>query len=75
MKAGERRERILEYFRRQTGPVSASALAAEFSVSRQIIVGVWRCARLRVDMTPTPRGYILKEKEKKGIDPPGGLCP
>lgn len=68
MKAGERRERILEYFRRQTGPVSASTLAAEFSVSRQIIVGDVALLRASgVDIDATPRGYILKEKEKKGL--------
>ncbi len=68
MKAEERRQRILECFRRQTEPVSASALAAEFSVSRQIIVGDVALLRASgVEIEATPRGYILTEKEKKGL--------
>lgn len=68
MKAGERREQILEYFRRQNGPVSASVLAAEFSVSRQIIVS--DVALLRASgaaIEATPRGYVLAEESKKGV--------
>lgn len=68
MKAEERRKQILEYFRSQSGPVSASALASEFSVSRQIIVGDVALLRASgVDINATPRGYILTEKEKKGL--------
>ena len=39
MHAQDRRQAILDTLRRSGGPVSASALAEQFSVSRQIIVG------------------------------------
>lgn len=63
MKAQERRELILEYLTRQNTPTSATVLAKEFSVSRQIIVG--DIALLRAggaDISATPRGYLLSEE-------------
>lgn len=63
MKAPERRELIYEYLTRQTTPTSATALAKQFSVSRQIIVG--DIALLRAggaDISATPRGYLLTEE-------------
>ena len=39
MRAEERRQAIRELLQRAKQPVSATALAAQFSVSRQIIVG------------------------------------
>lgn len=62
MQAPERRRRIMEHLRSQQTPVSASALAAQFDVSRQIIVG--DIALLRTagnQITATPRGYICEE--------------
>ena len=60
MEAQERRERIAKWLEQAQGPVSATALAKEFSVSRQIIVGdvaLLRAAGLEI--AATPRGYIL----------------
>jgi len=60
MEAQERREKIARRLEQADGPVSATALAKEFSVSRQIIVGdvaLLRAAGL--DIAATPRGYIL----------------
>lgn len=59
MKAAERREAVLARLEKETGPVSATVLAKEFSVSRQIIVG--DIALLRAageDISATPRGYV-----------------
>lgn len=59
MKAAERREAVLARLEEAVGPVSATALAKEFSVSRQIIVG--DIALLRAsgeDISATPRGYV-----------------
>ena len=57
MDAGKRRAAILRRLESEETPVSASALAGEFSVSRQIIVG--DVALLRAggaDISATPRG-------------------
>ena len=61
MKAEERRKRIAETLTADQ-PISATALAGLFSVSRQIIVGdiaLLRAAGL--DIVATPRGYKLGE--------------
>lgn len=60
MEARKRRENIARRLEQADGPVSATALAREFSVSRQIIVGdvaLLRAAGL--DIAATPRGYVL----------------
>lgn len=60
MDAEQRRARILSMLNKAEKPLSASALAAEFSVSRQIIVG--DVALLRAsgnEITATPRGYRI----------------
>ena len=60
MEAQMRREKIAARLEQADGPVSATALAKEFSVSRQIIVGdvaLLRAAGL--DIAATPRGYVL----------------
>ena len=60
MDAQRRREAIARVLERADGPVSATALAVEFSVSRQVIVG--DIALLRAggaDITATPRGYVI----------------
>ena len=59
MKASERRQIILEKLSRAAEPLSASALASQFGVSRQIIVG--DIALLRAagcEIMASPRGYI-----------------
>lgn len=60
MEAASRRQAILDRLRTADRPVSASALAAGLSVSRQIIVG--DIALLRAggaEISATPRGYVL----------------
>ncbi|MEG0157382.1 MAG: transcription repressor NadR, partial [Anaerovoracaceae bacterium] len=56
-----RRETILDLLSSATAPISASALAKELSVSRQVIVG--DVALLRATGSPivaTPKGYLLE---------------
>ena len=60
MNAQERRIRILTSLREVSSPVSASVLAGQLGVSRQIIVG--DVALLRAageEILSTPRGYVL----------------
>ncbi len=62
MGARTRRSQVEAVLRRSEGPVSASVLAAQFGVSRQIIVG--DIALLRAAGAPiiaTPRGYLLEQ--------------
>lgn len=61
MRSEERREAILDALERADAPLSASALAGEHHVSRQVIVG--DVALLRAggaDIAATPRGYVLQ---------------
>ena len=61
MNAQQRRDYILERLKAAAQPVSATALAGELGVSRQIIVG--DVALLRAGgahITATPRGYVLE---------------
>ncbi len=63
-----RRARVLDMLRQADDgtPISASALAAKFSVSRQIIVGdiaLLRSAGYEIDATP--RGYCLRRQAIK----------
>ena len=65
MNAAQRRETILERLNRAETPVSASALAAQLGVSRQIVVGdvaLLRAGGAQIDATP--RGYQLHPAEK-----------
>ena len=60
MNAAQRRNGIMDLLRMAEGPVTAAALAARCSVSRQVIVG--DIALLRAsgeDISATPRGYVL----------------
>lgn len=64
MNAEQRRAAVSEYLHSQAGPVSAAALAARFSVSRQIIVG--DVALLRAageNIFATPRGYVTGRED------------
>ena len=61
MNAQQRRDYILERLKAAAQPVSATALAGELGVSRQIIVG--DVALLRAggaEITATPRGYMAQ---------------
>ena len=60
MNAAQRRDAILSILSAAEGSVSASQLAAQFNVSRQIIVG--DVALLRAggaNISATPRGYVI----------------
>lgn len=64
MNAEQRREAILNTLRRADQPVSATALAGTFSVSRQIVVGDIALLRAAgADISATPRGYVMHRKE------------
>ncbi len=63
MTAEARRAAILDRLNKETAPVSATVLAREFGVSRQIIVG--DVALLRAGGEPvsaTPRGYVCSRE-------------
>ena len=65
MNAGQRREKILVRLTQAEQPLSASTLAAELGVSRQIVVGdvaLLRAGGARIDATP--RGYQLHTAAK-----------
>lgn len=67
MNASQRREAILRRLDGADGPLSASALAAELGVSRQIVVGdvaLLRAAGTAIDATP--RGYVLRTAGRRG---------
>lgn len=67
MTAEERRTAIIEILAQSTQPVSASALAGRFGVSRQLIVG--DVALLRAggaSITAAARGYLLR-RERTGL--------
>ena len=60
MEAQRRREQIARRLEQADGPVSATVLAKEFAVSRQIIVGDVALLRASgLDIAATPRGYVL----------------
>lgn len=66
MDAEKRRSAILKALSHSVSPISAAALAADFSVSRQIIVGDVALLRAGGErITATPRGYVL-EKDSGG---------
>ena len=63
MRAEQRRQAILERLRSSGQPVSASALAADCSVSRQIIVGDIALLRAAgANISATPRGYMMMQE-------------
>lgn len=67
MDAEQRREAILSILQNADKAISATALAARFSVSRQIIVG--DVALLRAsgsEIAATPRGYLLHRELRRG---------
>lgn len=65
MDAKERRNEILSRLKRADAPVSASFLAQQLSVSRQIIVGDVALLRAAgAHISATPRGYIFDDETK-----------
>lgn len=64
MNAGKRRETIVSQLKSSSTPISASSLASLLQVSRQIIVSDVALLRAGgVDISATPRGYILSEND------------
>lgn len=64
----DRKEKIIKRIKKSDKPISASKLAAQFGVSRQIIVG--DVALLRAsgyDIIATPRGYILDDQNSECV--------
>lgn len=63
MPSEERRKKIENTLKNNTEPVSATALAKTFSVSRQVIVGdiaLMRAAGIKI--SATPRGYVINSE-------------
>lgn len=64
MTTSQRRQAVLSALRQASGPISASALARQFAVSRQIIVGDVALLRAQGQaIDATPRGYLLRTGE------------
>lgn len=63
MPASQRRAAIAQCLAESGRPISATALANQFSVSRQIIVGDIALLRAGgLEISATPRGYVLPGK-------------
>ena len=61
MTAAERRAALWEALSQGEGPLSASALAARFGVSRQLVVGDVALLRASgAEITATARGYLIR---------------
>ena len=61
MQADQRRQAILDLLKQSPQPVSAGALAKQFCVSRQVIVGDVALLRAAgAEISATPRGYIVQ---------------
>ena len=68
MDANQRRAAVAECLAKAGQPVSATALARQFSVSRQIIVGDIALLRASgLEVSATPRGYVLP-KSYQGLE-------
>lgn len=67
MNASQRRQAILETLQRGSAPISATTLAQQLGVSRQIIVGDVALLRAAgTEICATPRGYVI-------LPAPGGF--
>ena len=65
MDASQRRESIIATLKKENAPFSASKLAKQFGVSRQVVVGDVSLLRAAgVDIIATPRGYLLDSVAK-----------
>lgn len=61
MQSSDRRNKIADLLNQSVGPISATRLASEFDVSRQVIVGDIALLRASgIDIDATPRGYTMK---------------
>lgn len=69
MNSQQRRQQLLVLLRQNSGPVSATAIAKKFGVSRQIIVGDVALLRAAGEqISATPRGYVLKQEQNLRTD-------
>lgn len=69
MNAATRRERIIKLLTELDTPLSATAIASQFSVSRQVIVGDIALLRASgAQIIATPRGYRLEQSSSSGIE-------
>ncbi|MCL2752893.1 MAG: transcription repressor NadR [Defluviitaleaceae bacterium] len=67
MKPNERRKMILEAIKQNDAPLSATALASNFGVTRQVVVGDVSLLRASGhDIIATARGYIIYEPKSAG---------
>ena len=65
MTAGERRNAILETLKQGNGPYNATVLAANFGVSRQVVVADIALLRAAgAEINATPRGYVMGQAAK-----------
>jgi len=65
MDAATRRKQIKELLQLSSAPISATTLAKQLGVSRQVIVGDVALLRSAgVDISATPKGYLLHRKER-----------
>lgn len=70
MNAAERRTKITQLLTQTHKPLSATALAAQCGVSRQIIVGDVALLRAGgLSVLATPRGYILESASSVPLQP------
>ena len=70
MNGEKRREEILRLLKQRGEPLSGTALAKQFSVSRQVIVqdiALMRAENHRI--TSTNKGYIYRAEEEENIQP------
>lgn len=64
MNAAARRKQIIKLLTDTEKPLSASAIASQFSVSRQVIVGDIALLRASgAQIIATPRGYLLEQPD------------
>lgn len=63
----DRRDAILKAIQESEKPLSATTLAKQFGVSRQIIVGDVALLRAKgIQIIATPRGYVCQNDQKEG---------
>ncbi|KAB3528946.1 transcription repressor NadR [Alkaliphilus serpentinus] len=68
MKAEDRRMSILEYLIKEHGPVKGTTLAAQYNVSRQVVVQDIALLRAQgIDIMATPQGYVISKDQSKGL--------
>lgn len=68
MNAATRREKIIELLTGTEKPLSASAIASQCAVSRQVIVGDIALLRASgAQIIATPRGYLLEQASCNGL--------